>query len=285
MTSTSQPDAARSAAIRSMLIDTVDRSEARRPARRAVLFTSIATASVLVIGGLGVTISRITAPAPGHGVVVGPSPEPTLPATVTPTPGSPSGPGIVDPAGTPSPVPVVPDPAPTPTPTVDLSDPGSWRITFDGIGPIREDQDMVTAFASLSGYATLEDGSGNFCLIRSKQLPEGVSLILVPVEKKSPLGAVKIAVFGVYDQTVVTPAQAAESPRTQQGIGLGATLTEVRAAYPGLIDLGIGTNGRNYGVRDSRGHLIVFEAGSNGIVSSITAGASDETWSFSMGCG
>lgn len=283
MTSTSQPDAARSAAIRSMLIDTVDRSEARRPARRAVLFTSIATAAVLVIGGLGVTVSRITAPAPGHGIVVGPSPEPTLPATVTPTPGSTSGPGIVDPAGTPSPVPIVPDPAPTPS--VDLSDPGSWRITFDGIGPIREDQDMVTAFASLSGYPTRDDGSSNFCLIRSKQLPEGVSLILVPVEKKTPLGAVKIAVFGDYDQTAVTPAQAAESPRTQEGIGLGATLTEVRAAYPDLADFGIGTNGRNYGVTDSRGHVIVFEAGSNGIVSSITTGASRDKWSFSMGCG
>ena len=64
--------------VRALLVDSVEWSLIGRPARRAVAFASLATVAVLLVGGVGVTISRISdAPTPGQGAIVAPTDAPT----------------------------------------------------------------------------------------------------------------------------------------------------------------------------------------------------------------
>lgn len=266
MTENPQFDPVRSAAIRDEIRAMVSPKAAKRPARRAILFTSIATAAVLAVGGVGVAIAQNSASQnPGKGVVVAPTPDSTPRVSSDPVPSGTSGTGIVDPAGTPSPTPIAPDP--TPTPTVDLADPSSWLITYTGVGPLRLGQERDEAMKDMTAFTLLsDDGTCPARFYESDALD---------MEFSTTGSGTTLSVIGVGNGLPSTPARIAASPKTAEGIRQGSTEAEVRAAYPGVVRAG-GDSSYGYLTQtDGQGHWLVFFV-TNGVVQSVSVQDSSE---------
>jgi hypothetical protein len=121
--------------------------------------------------------------------------------------------------------------APTPTPTpiaVDLTDPSSWVIDFTGVGPLAIGQAISETDQSTTAFTV--SGVFDSCPspIRSFDRPGFPNLVIAG---SSDDGLIElIALEGGPASSEYT----ATSPRTSAGIGIGATLDELKTAYPAI---------------------------------------------------
>lgn len=152
---------------------------------------------------------------------------------------------------------------PTPSPeSIDLSDPGSWLITFDGVGPLTvggqlsEEGEAMTAFSeeprdycprAIFNHSTGRAPSvwamldGDFETINAVVLPGRP-------DRMSPVDG---------------------SPKTVEGIGLGSSVAELLAAYPDISAPVASNNSLVYAVNGGADRWIDFTTTSEGYVMSI----------------
>ena len=222
----------------------------RRKRTRGILIISMATAAVAVVTGVGLSVaagSRQTAPGPGGGVAVRTS-QPAAPVSPSATPTS-TWPAGVDPAGTSSPV-------PTPTPTANTpSDASTWKITTDGIGPMKPGITLSAAdeAARAAGLTQTDCGAGiGRARTHFYALPDGTRLIADP---DADQGTLTVAIAGS-----IMGASTSGTVATPHGIHIGSTVDELRATYPNLVlpQNGMYPSESGYALSDGAGHWIDF---------------------------
>lgn len=154
----------------------------------------------------------------------------------------------------------VPTPATPATAELNLDDPHSWVIDYTGIGPLTLQGKVADEAASATAFTTtLQDGCPWVTALDKTDFPS----IWLP----DP------AATGVIDQIVLqawgsAPTVAANSPATSAGIGIGATLDQITAAYPD-IEQNDGRYAPFYSLPDGSGHWINFALSADGIVDTI----------------
>jgi hypothetical protein len=197
----------------------------RRTRRTGIVLTVIALLAVGTAGG-GVALGLIpTAPSP--------APEPTASATSAPSR-----------TVTPSSAPVVDDPTPIPTPTPTAppyaaADWSTWTVSADGVGPATlgspAGADDAALRAGFTPAAPLVDDTGTViypygCPNTDARIWEGTGgARVVELTTGGTVGTVIIELQGQDG----APARQL-GPTTGEGVGLGSTLDELRAAYPDL---------------------------------------------------
>lgn len=188
----------------------VDHLERRRAQRRFAIAGG--AAAVLVAAIVGTSFAAGNQLSGGRDVAATPSQSasPTARATPSPTETVPAPTAVVDP-------PVV---SPPPPPTDD-SDPTQWMVTDVGIGPVRLGDDFSSAIAAFSDAASCRPDADP-----AYRAQNGSLWIVRGFEDYETVGVVS------WDRWDIEAANFREGPRTERGIGIGATEAEVRAAYP-----------------------------------------------------
>jgi hypothetical protein len=225
----------RSAAIRTMLTETVKRERGTRPSRRSQRFILASVILSVVIVGTGGTALALNG-----GLLPAPGPAPVATETAAPTPSATSSP-------TQEPVrPVAPS-----VPEVDRSDPAAWIIDFDGIGPVKVGDNLATARLSLNVYTDTTEaescpGVAMFTAIDAPALwlPLGVD--------GATISEVSVNDWADHGLDV------ARSPRTLEGIGIGSSRRDVEAAYPDLPLNDVEVLSPYYSYADGAGRFITI---------------------------
>jgi hypothetical protein len=203
----------------------LDRADDRTPApRRRGRRTGIVI-GVIALLGLGAT---------SGGVALGMIPQPFAAApapTSTPSPTEPAAPST--PAA--APVEETPDPTPTAsaTPTKGafaLDDPSTWTISGTEMGPVAiggpragETDDLVPAYQNDIGNQVCSEGIGS-----AWRRTDAPNLVIWSRDEV----VIGVSVWTRNDE--VLPAMT--GPTTSKGIGVGSTLDELHAAYPGATE-------------------------------------------------
>lgn len=234
--------------------ETVLSRAAERPRRSRSRGRIGVVAGVVALLGIGVASGSIALGMIPQPFSAAPSASPTAPATTTPTPSS---------------APIVGMPTPTPTTTraaFALDDPTTWTITPAEVGPVAiggtldaESDDLAAAYEHLeSPYPNCEpstlwgrDGGTTIELSWGQYQEDDVA-----------------SVFGVMVAAPggTTPSGPVPGPTTAAGIGVGSTLSELRAAYPTLGTYYKPTDADAYtiwSVRDDAG-VLLFDVGDDG---------------------
>ncbi len=151
-----------------------------------------------------------------------------------------------------------PTPTPTPTPTAeaDAADPTTWTITFTSIGPATLGSDRA---ATRALFPTLTDDTDPLCVGDYTSLSTASVNLLLLGGQNAPDSVAGLQVSG--DDLAV-------SPLTEAGIGLGSSLAQLQAAYPGIEVSDTGSVSSQGSVTDGAGHWIAF-ALINGLVHNI----------------
>jgi hypothetical protein len=145
---------------------------------------------------------------------------------------------------------------PTPTPTttaihgIDPTDPSSWIIDFDGVGPAQLGVQLAVDRASLG---QLTDQSQPPCPVGVFATPTSPTIILVPDASES---VQTIDVMGLLWSSRTLDFR--DTPHTVAGVGVDSTLSELRDAYPGIQRTGQYSFIDYYAVTDGFGRWIVF---------------------------
>ena len=164
---------------------------------------------------------------------------------------------------TPSAAPTDPPASPTPTTAPNgpnPSDPSSWLIASTEVGPLALGDRLSDDIASMSAFtSTVQDACPWVTAFDKADLPS----IWIP----DPLNT------GVIEQIVVqrwgsAAAVSSTSPQTSAGIGIGATLEQLTAAYPDLTQTE-GKYASYYSSPDGSGHWINFALSDDGLVDTI----------------
>ncbi|WP_166806253.1 hypothetical protein [Cryobacterium cheniae] len=182
----------------------------------------------------------------------------------TASPTSSAGPTAGTSAPTPTPTPT-PTPSAPPAPTaVNPDDPGLWVIGFTSVGPLAVGAEMGAATQSMTAFTSSNIFEGCPSIV-SFDKPGSPDVVITDTGEN---GIVRqIVLQGGVDPSGV----AAGSPRTNSGIGIGATLDELITAYPTLTDLNDYFR-PHYAVPDENGNWIHF-AVSEGVVYTIVVHA------------
>ncbi len=141
---------------------------------------------------------------------------------------------------------------PTPTATVDLADPSSWLITFDGVGPLTLGGKIDDETADMAAFT---ESSNDFCPVKMFSKDKAPRIQIRPTAD----GAIDLIALGA--ETFGTPVADVEagSPKTEAGIGIGATLPQLESAHPGVVQTGTYGEPRTYyGLSNGADRWIVF---------------------------
>jgi hypothetical protein len=158
----------------------------------------------------------------------------------------------------------VPTPTPEPSITVDRDRPSSWIIDFASVGPLVVGGDIVTAKETMTSFTSVVyEGCAS---VTSYDKPDFPSIVI-----PDRLGT------GILEQIVLQSGSAAavsaNSPRTEQGIGIGSTLAQLQSAYPTLTYQDDNPNTVHYAVSDDGSNWINFSI-MDGVVQTIVVRAS-----------
>lgn len=139
-----------------------------------------------------------------------------------------------------------PTPTPAPVPEADAADPTTWTITFTSIGPATLGSDRA---ATRTLFPSLTDDTNPLCIGDYTSLTmAGVNLLLLGGQT-APDSVAGLQASG--DDFSV-------SPTTDAGIGLGSSLEQLQAAYPGIEISTTGSVSSQGSVTDGAGHWIAF---------------------------
>ena len=214
-------------------------SEGRRamnddPRRTALVVTLI----LLALGILGGSVAY----AMGSGVLA-PAPVATVTSTTTSTP-------------TPT---VAPTKTSIPTPdaagsAVDPSDPSTWTIDFNGVGPVALGSSFETQRDILPSFTDVTDSICSTGYLDLKPPNQLTFIFMRPEDGSDVTAGIEFGNLGskLRDDRPNTP-------RTEAGIGIGSTLQELQTAYPTIQQTGTyGDIVTYYGITDGNGAWIVF---------------------------
>ena len=230
-----------------------------RPRRRAVIVGIIALAVAVVVAIVVVVTvvqpgSTPTAGSATPGASASQTPRPTPSRTSTPA-------STASPSPTPTPAPTAPaptDPAAPQAPAgpaMDPSDPSTWIIRFDGVGPVSLGVPMNDQRQVLPDFTDINDPSCTEYYL-DLEAPSGFSVLMLggPQQPRSTVGVT----FGNGGGT--GPETRETTPRTAEGIGIDSTLDELLATYPGIEKTGMyqSDDYPYYGLTDGQGAWIVF---------------------------
>ena len=171
-------------------------------------------------------------------------------------------PAAAAPAATPSAAAETAEPTPAAAAPVEvnLDDPHSWLIDYTGIGPLTLQGQLSDEAASATAFtSTLQDGCPWVTALDKADFPS----IWLP--DPSDTGVVEQIVLQAWGSA---PTVAANSPQTSAGIGIGATLDQIEAAYPD-IEQNDGRYAPFYSAPDGSGHWINFALSTDGLVDTI----------------
>jgi hypothetical protein len=240
-------DRERGDAWKTVIVDTVAEEAGKTPglSKRVIALVSLIIAALLLSGGgvalaLGFTVfPRAAAPAPTS---LSPSPVPSETPTPTPT--------------------ETPTPAAPAVPPMDPADPGTWVIGDGAVGPLRLSESIKDAEAKLPG---LSHDDGEVC--RSEMFGDAPQIyIIVPPgpQETDPVHLVYIAFRGDVDGP--DAAIVAKSPKTEAGIGIGSSLQDVEAAYPGVQPQVYprGDQPHYYGIEQTDGTWVTLDMNADG---------------------
>jgi hypothetical protein len=150
---------------------------------------------------------------------------------------------------------------------VDGNDPYSWVIDFSGVGPVKLGDPIDQVEASASAYTREPNES---CPPVVFLYADGFPSIVVP----DPYASRVIEYIAVRDPDPQAVA-AYSAPRTSVGIGIGATLEELRAAYPDLSERQV-IYRTHYFVTNGSGSWITFRVDDQELVDSITVSSNPD---------
>jgi hypothetical protein len=230
-----------SASMRRMIIQHARKhpGRSRSPRQLATIVGSIALLTGVAATAVAIVVAGLPNSVPAPPIAN----TPTSIATDTPLPTS-----------TPSPTPT-PTISPTPSsPEIDPTDPSTWIIGFDGVGPVHLGSTLEDQRQRLPAF---EDITDPLCVAGYLDLeaPSGFALRFVSGPDQSDTAAIT---FGNGGSTLADDR--ATTPKTAEGIGIDSTKDELLAAYPDIELTGVyqSDDYPYYGITDGSGGWIVF---------------------------
>ncbi|PPL15022.1 hypothetical protein GY24_15075 [Microterricola pindariensis] len=140
-----------------------------------------------------------------------------------------------------------------PAPAIDLENPGTWLIGFEGIGPIDRGAQIIDVRPSMGAFS--ERTMPEWCPVAQFDRAGGPTVVATLDEDFA-------TITGMFVGGGADPAATNESsPRTAEGIGIGSTLGEMLAAYPTITksgEYGGGTPTLYYALQNPAGVWLVF---------------------------
>lgn len=150
-------------------------------------------------------------------------------------------------------------------PAVNLEDPSSWLVGFDGIGPIPQGG-QIADVRSLMG-AFVEDELPKWCPAARFQFEGQLVLVAHLADDFSTITGMFVG--GGPGSELVSQS----TPRTAQGIGAGSTFAELLNAYPTITKSGEYGGGEDpthyYAIQNDNGLWLVF-TGNDDVVDAIS---------------
>jgi hypothetical protein len=156
-------------------------------------------------------------------------------------------------------------PAPTPTtPALDLDDPASWVIGFDSVGPLTIGGSISAERVGMTAFS--DDSQPEACAL---VVFRGIAPDVPSVWAQPDADPDVIDVIVVTGDGEAAPYSTG-SPKTAEGVGIGATEAEVLAAYPGITEQPseVVPDFSYYAVSDDSGRYIDFTVDPAGLVES-----------------
>ncbi|WP_156786357.1 hypothetical protein [Microterricola viridarii] len=181
------------------------------------------------------------------GCAIGPGAEPPRSDGQTVAPPAETSAPRPTPVGTPA------QPEQPAAPAIDLENPGTWLIGFEGIGPIDRGAQIVDVRPAMGAFS--ERAMPEWCPVAQFDRAGGPTVVATLDEDFA-------TVTGMFVGGGADPAATTESsPRTAEGIGIGSTLGEMLAAYPTITksgEYGGGTPTLYYALQNPAGVWLVF---------------------------